>query len=339
MKDVDLRSDTVTWPTPAMRQAMAEAEVGDDVCGEDPTVNRLEEAAARLTGKEAALFVPSGTFANQCALLTHCRSGEEVLLAERSHIVQHEAGAAALLARAQLRPVSPGSAHLLPEDVAARIRPEGDVHYPRTGLVCVEQATGDGTVVPLAVLERVRLAAGPVPVHMDGARLFNAAAALRVEPAAVARTADSVMFCLSKGLCAPVGSLLCGSSSFISRARRNRKRMGGGMRQAGVLAAAGLVALREVLPGLKDDHAKAKRLAQRLRSVTGVEVLREPEINLLFCRLPRLDRSGETLAEALKAKGIRIYPDEAGVFRFVTHRWVTDEGLEAFASALAAELA
>lgn len=339
MREVDLRSDTVTWPTPAMRRAMAEAEVGDDVCGEDPTVNRLEEEAARLTGKQAALLVPSGTFANQCALLTHCRSGDEVILAERSHIVQHEAGAAALLARVQLRPVSPESPHLLPEDVAPRVRQDGDIHYPRSGLVCVEQATGDGTVVPLDVLERVRAAARTIPVHMDGARLFNAAAALGVEPAAVARPADSVMFCLSKGLCAPVGSLLCGTADFIGRARRNRKRMGGGMRQAGVLAAAGLVALREVRPRLAEDHAKAKRLAASLRGVTGVEVLREPDINLVFCRLPGLRGTGEALAAGLKARGIRVYGDEGGVFRFVTHRWVDDAGLAAFVAALRESLA
>lgn len=335
MKEIDLRSDTVTWPTPAMRKAMAEAEVGDDVCGEDPTVNRLEAESAHLTGKEAALFVPSGTFANQCALLTHCGSGDEVILAERSHIVQHEAGAAALISRVQLRTVSASSAHVLPEDVGSRLRPEGDVHYPRTGLVCVEQATSDGTVVPLDVLEAVRKAAGSVPVHMDGARLFNAAAALGVEPAAVARTADSVMFCLSKGLCAPAGSVLCGSADFIDRARRNRKKMGGGMRQVGLLAAAGLVALREVLPGLGEDHAKARRLAALLRNLKGVEVLREPDINLVFCRLPGLRLNGAAMAEALREKGIRAYPDEGGVFRFVTHRWVSDAGLKTFAAALA----
>ncbi|MDE2290910.1 MAG: PLP-dependent transferase [Elusimicrobia bacterium] len=339
MKDLDLRSDTVTWPTPAMREAMARAEVGDDVCGEDPTVNRLEAEAARLTGKEAALLVPSGTFANQCALLTWAGSGDEVVLAERCHIVQHEAGAAALLARAQLRAASPGSAHLLPEDVAARVRPEGDIHYPRTALVCVEQATSDGTVVPIETLAALRKAAGGVPVHMDGARLFNAAAALGVPAGHVARHADSVMFCLSKGLCAPVGSMLCGSADFISRARRNRNRMGGGMRQAGVLAAAGLVALREVLPTLSEDHAKARRLAAALRQVPGVEVLREPDISLVFCRLPGLKKGAEALVAAMASRGIRIYPDEAGVFRFVTHRWTDDAGLSRFVEALRAELA
>ena len=334
MREIDLRSDTVTWPTPAMRKAMASAEVGDDVCGEDPTVNRLEELAAHLTGKEAALLVPSGTFANQCALLTHCASGDEVVLAERSHIVQHEAGAAALISRVQLRTASPDSPHLRPEDVKCRIRPEGDIHYPKTGLVCVEQATGDGTVVPLKTLAAVKKAAGTVPVHMDGARLFNAAAALGAEPAAVARHADSVMFCLSKGLCAPVGSVLCGSAGFIELARRNRKRMGGGMRQAGVLAAAGLVALREERPRLGADHLRARKLAELLRAVKGVELLREPEINLVFCRLPGLRGSTARLVEALAAQGIRIYGDEGGVFRFVTHRWVADKDLERFAKAL-----
>ncbi len=341
MNETDLRSDTVTWPTPAMREAMARAEVGDDVCGEDPTVNRLEAESARLTGKEAALFVPSGTFANQCALLTHTRSADEVVLAERCHIVQHEAGAAALIARVQLRPASPGSPHLLPEDLKDRLRPDGDIHYPRTGLVCVEQATGDGTVVPpeaLAAIKALAASAG-ASVHMDGARLFNAAAALGVDAALLARHADSVMFCLSKGLCAPVGSLLCGTADFIERARKNRKRMGGGMRQAGVLAAAGLVALREVRPGLGEDHAKARRLAAALRRVPGVDVLREPEINLAFCRLPGLRVAVPVLVERLREKGFRIYPDEAGVFRFVTHRWVGEAGLDAFPEALGAALA
>lgn len=338
MREIDLRSDTVTWPTPAMRKAMASAEVGDDVCGEDPTVNRLEELAAHLTGKEAALLVPSGTFANQCALLTHCASGDEVVLAERSHIVQHEAGAAALISRVQLRATSPDSPHIRPEDVKARMRPEGDIHYPKTALVCVEQATGDGTVVGLKTLAAVKKAAGAVPVHMDGARLFNAAASLGADAAAVARHADSVMFCLSKGLCAPVGSLLCGSADFIAAARRNRKRMGGGMRQAGVLAAAGLVALREERPRLGADHLKAKRLAELLRSVKGVEMLREPEINLVFCRLPGLKGPTERLVEALASQGIRIYGDEGGVFRFATHRWLAEADLEAFAKALSRRL-
>ena len=325
---IDLRSDTVTVPTPAMRKAMAGAPVGDDVLGEDPTVNALEREVARLLGKAAALFVPSGTFANQCAILTHAKSGEEVILAERCHIVQHEAGAAALISRVQLRATSPDSPHLLPKDVAPRIRGV-DIHYPRTGLVCVEQATSDGTVTPLADLAAIKRLASKagVPVHMDGARLFNAAVALRVKPAEVARHADSVGICLSKGLCAPVGSVLAGTTEFVARARKNRKLLGGGMRQAGILAAAGRVALREVLPRLVEDHEKAALLASLLRD-GGVAVLREPDISMVFARgLP------EDLPRRL-APRFRIYPAEAGVFRFVAHQQVPFHGIRAFASAV-----
>ncbi len=332
MAAIDLRSDTVTLPTPAMRRAMASAPVGDDVVQEDPTVNRLEGLAARLTGKQAALFAPSGTFANQCAILTFTASGNEVLLGERSHIVQHEAGAAALVSRVQLRPVSPDSPHLLPEDLPARIR-GSDIHYPRTGLVCVEQATGDGTVVGLETLARVRriARAGSIPVYMDGARLFNAAAALGVPVRRVAAYADAVSFCLSKGLCAPVGSVLCGSKDFIARARRNRKLMGGGMRQAGILAAAGLVALRDIRPRLREDHEKARLLAGLLREIPGVELLREPEINMVFVTLPRHGVTGPALAAALLRRGIKIYPDEGGTYRFVTHHHIRERDVRNFA--------
>jgi threonine aldolase len=330
----DLRSDTVTQPTPAMRRAMASARVGDDVLGEDPTVNALEAAAARLLGKPAALFVPSGTFANQCAIMTHARSGEEVILAERCHIVQHEAGGAALLSRVQLRPASPGSPHLLAADAAARLRGE-DIHYPRTGLICVEQATSDGTVAPLAELDAIRRLAAKagVPVHMDGARLFNAALALGVAPAALARRADSVAVCLSKGLCAPVGSLLAGSRDFVARARKNRKVLGGGMRQAGILAAAGLVALREVRPRLGEDHAKARLLASLLRGL-GVDVVREPDISMVFARGLPAD-----LHRRLASKGFKLYPPEGGLHRFVAHQQLPEAGVRAFARALARVLA
>ncbi|MDE1976896.1 MAG: DegT/DnrJ/EryC1/StrS family aminotransferase [Elusimicrobia bacterium] len=339
MAHIDLRSDTVTVPTPAMRRAMANAAVGDDVMREDPTVNRLERTAAALLGKEAALFVPSGTFANQCAILTHARSGNEVILAENSHVVQHEAGAAALLARVQLRPASAGSPHLLPQDLLERLREPGDIHYPRTGLVCVEQATSSGTVIPLKVLAEIKSIAGArrVPVHMDGARFFNACEALGVSPRTLARQADSVAFCLSKGLCAPVGSLLLGSRNFIERARANRKRMGGGLRQAGILAAAGLVGLKEVRPGLKNDHAKARLLAELLRKIPGVSVLREPEINMVFAALP-LRGAPQKLVTTLNKAGVRIFPPEAGVFRFVTHQQINEAGVRRAATALARAL-
>lgn len=333
MERIDLRSDTVTVPTQAMRRAMARAEVGDDVLGEDPTVNALQEKAADLLGKEAALFVPSGTFANQCAILTHADSGDEVLLAERCHIVQHEAGAAALLSRAQLRPLSPVSPHVRPEDIRPRIRAQRDIHFPKTALVCVEQATSDGTVVPLRTLEDIaRLCAGHrVPVYMDGARIFNAAAALGVKAREIAKHVHSVGFCLSKGLCAPVGSVLAGPRDFIERARYNRKRMGGGMRQAGVLAAAGLVALRDVLPRLKEDHEKASLLARLLAEVPGLVLLREPEINMVFVSLRALRIDDEALVGALRARGMLVYPPENGVYRFVVHHQVTEKDVRAFA--------
>jgi threonine aldolase len=333
---IDLRSDTVTRPTPAMRRAMARAEVGDDVLGEDPTVNRLQERAARLLGKEAALFVPSGTFANQTAIMAFCGPGDEVILAERCHIVQHEAGAAAALSGVQLRAASAGSPHLLAKDVAARIRPPGDIHYPRTSLVCVEQATSDGTLASMEELAAVRRAAKArgVPVYMDGARIFNAAAALGVSPAKAAAHADAVGFCLSKGLCAPVGSVLCGTRDFVERARFKRKLMGGGMRQAGILAAAGLVALEDVVARLSEDHAKAKVLAALLREVPGVRVLREPEISMVFAEIPAWTGRGELLARRLLKRGIKIYPDEGGLFRFVVHQQVSTAQVRRFAREL-----
>jgi threonine aldolase len=336
MKRIDFRSDTVTVPTEAMRRAAAEAEVGDDVCGEDPTVNALQREAADLLGKEAALLVPSGTFANQCALLTHCRSGDEVLLSERCHIVQHEAGAAALLSRAQLRTLGGDSPHLNAEHLAGRFRETRDIHFPRTGLVCVEQATSDGTVVSLDELENIRRESSErgVPVHMDGARLFNAAAALDAAPAEVAAAADSVSICLSKGLSAPVGSLLVGTAEFIERARFNRKRMGGGMRQAGVIAGPGRVALREEVPRLREDHARAKMLAAALDALEGVELVRDPEISLVFVRIPGWSRPSAELVAALSERGFAIYPDEGGVWRFVVHRWVDDAGVDAFVGAI-----
>jgi len=339
MAFIDLRSDTVTVPTPAMRRVMAEAEVGDDVMREDPTVNELERTAAKLLGKDAALFVPSGTFANQCAILTHTNSGDEVVLAENCHVVQHEAGAAALISRVQLRPASPGSPHLLPQDLAERIREPGDIHYPRTGLVCIEQATSSGTVIPMKTLAEIHaLASGRgIPVHMDGARFFNACEAMNAAPEEMARHADSVAFCLSKGLCAPVGSVLVGNQKFIERARVNRKRMGGGLRQAGILAAAGLVGLRDIRPRLKEDHAKAKLLADLLREISGIEVAREPEINMVFARI-KTRISAEELVRRLGKSSVRIFPPEGGIFRFVTHQQIDETGMRKAAAAIAEAL-
>jgi len=254
---IDVRSDTVTWPTEAMRVAMASAPVGDDVYGDDPTMNELERLAAEMTGKEAAIFVPSGTFGNQLALFTWCPRGSEVILGEQCHIVQHEAGAAAVIAGVQTRTIFAPNGILPVDEIEARIRGD-DIHYPSTTLICLENAHSSGRVISLDSMKEVAALAKRygLPIHLDGARLFNAAIALGVRAADIAAHVDSVMFCLSKGLCAPIGSMLAGPRDFIEKARRKRKIMGGGMRQVGILAAAGLVALKEMTGRLAEDHEK-----------------------------------------------------------------------------------
>jgi threonine aldolase len=338
MKYIDLRSDTVTWPTPAMREAMAAAPVGDDVYGDDPTVNELEARAAERVGKEAALFVPSGTFGNQLALFTWCPRGTEVILGEQCHIIQHEAGAAAIIAGVQIRPVDAPTGVLDPGAVRARIREE-DIHHPVTSLVCIENAHSSGRVVSLAAMDAVRDVAKScgIRVHMDGARLFNAATALGVGAAEVAARADSVMFCLSKGLCAPVGSMLAGPRAFIEAARKKRKIMGGGLRQAGILAAAGLIALDEMTERLGQDHENAKTLARLLAAIPGVSLdASTVDINMVFFKAKV---SGDPVAfggrvtSAMRDRGVVISPPFEGEFRFVTHYWIDRERVEAAARA------
>jgi threonine aldolase len=276
MEIIDLRSDTVTQPTEAMRRAMRDAELGDDVFEDDPTAKRLEELAARLLGKEAALFMPSGTMANLVAVLTHTRRGDEVIVGDESHILHYEVGGASALGGVLLRAVpNDRRGRLRAEDVAAVIRPQ-DIHFPRTALLCLENthnrcggtALSPDDLAPVVALARRH----GIPIHLDGARIFNAAVALGVPAAELARAADSVMFCLSKGLSAPVGSLLCGARAFIARARRVRKMLGGGMRQVGVVAAAGIVALETMIDRLAEDHANARYLAERLAELPGVEL-------------------------------------------------------------------
>ncbi|MDA3852555.1 MAG: GntG family PLP-dependent aldolase [Spirochaetaceae bacterium] len=249
---IDLRSDTVTQPTESMRKAIYDATLGDDVSREDPTVNRLEEYAAELMGKEAALLVPSGTFANQLALLTLAPRGSEVYLADDCHIVAHEAGASAVISGTQLRCIDSENPWLTWHEIEGKIRKNKDIHYPAPGLIEVENALGSGVIYPLEELVKIYRGASQwgIPLHMDGARIFNAALASGIEPRVIARNCDTMMFCLSKGLAAPVGSLLLGEKATIEEARYNRKIMGGGMRQAGIIAAAGLVALNEELPRL-----------------------------------------------------------------------------------------
>jgi threonine aldolase len=339
MKVIDMRSDTVTKPTDEMRAAMAAAVVGDDVYGDDETTNELERRAAEACGKQAALFVPSGTFGNQLALGTHCQSGNEVILYDDCHIVQHEAGAAATIARVQLRALEgPGSAPDA-EKIESRIRlnPD-DIHYPRTGLICLENAHSDGKVASLADMKAVTDVAKKhgVPVHLDGARLFNAATHLGVSAANVAACVDSVMFCLAKGLCAPVGSILAGSSAFVAAARRKRKLMGGGMRQTGILAAAGLLALGVMTERLGEDHANAQALAQKLAAVSGIAINPEDvHINLVFFRLPGAVAEQKMMA-ALKTNNILANAPENGSMRLATHNGVSAEDVQKVAEIIGA---
>jgi threonine aldolase len=313
---VDLRSDTVTRPTPAMREAMARAEVGDDVYGEDPTVNRLQERAARAVGKEAALFLPSGHMANVAALLVHTRRQGEYIVEREAHMYLSEGGAAASLAGVQAWPLEGTLGVLAPEQVRAALR-EDDPHNPRTTLVCLENTHNRHGGQPLT-RDQVRAVREALPdavrLHVDGARLFNASAALQVPASELVRDADSVMFCLSKGLCAPVGSMLCGSRAFIAEAVRARKLLGGGMRQAGVLAAAGLVALEQMVERLPEDHANAQLLAQGVQRA-GLEVTHPVRTNIVNFRA----RDPHALAQRLQQEGVLVSVWHDGLLRAITH--------------------
>lgn len=338
MKYIDLRSDTVTHPTEAMRRAMCEAVVGDDVYGDDPTVNELQALAAGMLGKEAALFVPSGTMGNQLAVMTHTRRGEEIILADDSHIAYHEGGGAAALSGVMTRQLHYENHLPSAESVAAAIRPAGNLHYPRTGLIALENPLAMGMVVPLETMAEIHALAQSrgIPIHLDGARIFNAATALGVEAREIAQYCDSVMFCLSKGLCAPVGSILAGSAAFIGQALRNRKIMGGGMRQAGVLAAPGLLALREMTRRLAEDHQNAARLAGKLNALDGVTVdLSLRDINMVFFTVDRDDAWRDALADRMLERGVRMGGPEDGVFRWVTSHEVTARDVDAAVGALA----
>jgi threonine aldolase len=341
---IDLRSDTVTHPTPDMRRAMAEAEVGDDVMGEDPTVNRLEALAAEMLGKEAALFVPSGTMGNLAAVLAHCGRGDEMLLGDQSHTFINEAGGAAALGGVHPRtlPNAPDGTLDL-EQLSAAIR-DDDVHYPITRLILLENSHNrcGGAVLDAAYTRRAaELARGRgLRLHLDGARVFNAAAALGVSAAELAASVDSVTFCLSKGLCAPVGSVLCGTQDFIQRARRARKQLGGGMRQAGVLAAAGIVALQTMPQRLSEDHRRARRLAEGLRGIPGIRLDTDPPAtNMVYLRFaPEARQSPEQLVASVQSEGIRLSPREDGRMRLVTHYWIDDAAVEKVVGAFRRQL-
>lgn len=330
---VDLRSDTVTLPSPAMRKAMAEAELGDDVFGEDPTINKLQEMAAERMGKEAGLFVASGTMGNLVALLTHCRRGEEIILGDRAHIFLNEGGGCAALGSIlpHTIPNRPDGTLAL-EEIEAAIR-DDNVHHPRTRLVCLENTHNycGGAVLSARYTEQVAaLAHGRgLALHVDGARIFNAAVALGVKAGELVRGADSVSFCLSKGLAAPVGSLLCGSADFIREARRSRKVLGGGMRQAGVLAAAGIVALEEMVDRLAEDHANARRLFEGLRNLPGLSLDQDDvPTNMVFFDLTDDKIPTREFVERLAQEGVKVLDLGPRTIRLVAHYGIEAQDIE-----------
>jgi threonine aldolase len=333
MRIVDMRSDTITQPTSSMRQAMFEAEVGDDVFGEDPTVNRLEEMVAKRLGKEAALFVASGTMANLVSQLTHCGRGDEIILGDQSHMFFYEQGGSAALGG-----IHPHSLPNKPDgtigltDIEAAIRPE-DVHFPKTKLIVLENTHNRCNGRPLnadymhSVAELARRYG--LKLHVDGARLFNAATALRVTAEDLVAEANSLSICLSKGLAAPVGSVVCGTKNFIAHARRNRKVVGGGIRQAGVLAAAGIVAITEMVDRLADDHKNAGELAEGLANIPGLSI--DPEMvstNIVYFDVTKENLTACILAESLDRQGIRLLPTGPKRLRAVTNYQITSSDID-----------
>ena len=340
MEYIDLRSDTVTKPTPEMREAMAEAEVGDDVYMDDPTVNKLQEIAAEMLGKEDSLFVPSGTMGNLLALLVHCQRGDEVIVGDKSHIYMNEAGGMSALGGIHPRPiVNQPDGTLRLEDILVSIQTE-DVHHTITRLICLEntQNACGGVVLSTEYTRAVGKLAleNNLSLHIDGARIFNAAAALNISVKELVEPADSVMFCLSKGLVAPVGSMLVGTKKFIKRARHLRKMLGGGMRQVGVLAAAGLISLEKMTGRLGQDHARAKILFEGLNPIQGLKLDARPSSNMVyFDLLDEVKLSVDQIVEEMKKRGVLV--DWAGPrrFRLVTHYWVDDAGVQKTLKALA----
>jgi len=327
---IDLRSDTITMPTEAMRKAMAEAEVGDDVYGEDPSINRLEELSAEMVGKEASMFVPSGTMGNQIAVLTHTRPGTEIILEADSHIYYYESAAASVFAGVQPRPLQ-GKRGSMPAALVEWAIRQDDIHLPPTSLICLENThnRAGGTVVPLADMQAVYDVAcrHNIPVHLDGARIFNAAIASGVPVKDYTGCTTSVQFCLSKGLGAPVGSIIAGPADFILEARRWRKRLGGGMRQAGVIAAAGIVALETMVERLAEDHANARLLADGLAGLKGIDFNPDDvDTNIVIVK-PTIMSIGQ-LGDELEKRGILTVVIEPDRVRFTTNKEVTRSDIE-----------
>ncbi|HEX7485344.1 MAG TPA: low-specificity L-threonine aldolase [Vicinamibacterales bacterium] len=331
---IDLRSDTVTLPSPAMRQAMTTAALGDDVFGEDPTVNELESLAARMTGMEAGLFVTSGTMGNLGSLLAHCQRGQEVILGDESHICQYENGSASAIGGMVLHPVRTNSDGTLPLDAleAAIHLPSHNYHFYHwapPGVICLENTHNrcGGAVVPPSYFAEVAAIARRhnLPVHLDGARLFNAAVAAGRPVTDWTQHVSSVQLCLSKGLAAPVGSMICGSAAFVARARRMRKILGGGMRQAGVIAAPGIVALTEMVDRLAEDHRHARILAEGVARLPGIDLdLASVQTNIVIFRLPSV-ADAEKLQAAAENAGVLLSDFGGGRLRMVTHYGITED--------------
>jgi threonine aldolase len=336
---IDLRSDTVTLPTDAMREAIARAELGDDVYGEDPTVNRLERMAAEIMGKRAAMIVPSGTMGNLAAILTHCGRGAKAFLGSQAHTYVYEAGGAAALGGVVMTPIrnrEDGALDL--DELRDELERPPDPHFARPGLIAIENTHNlcAGAAVEVSHMAAVAEMAHhySLPVHLDGARIFNAAIALETTPAKIAAHADSISFCLSKGLACPAGSIVCGGEEFIGRARRMRKMLGGGMRQAGIIAAAGIVALETMVERLAEDHSNARALAEGLGLVAGIGVRPvKRRTNMVVFDIDGEARNAAAFAAALKERGVLVGARGPAAFRAVTHYGISRRDIDRAVSA------
>jgi len=330
---IDFRSDTVTKPTKEMREAMANAIVGDDVYGDDPTINKLEALGAEMTGFEAALFVPSGTMGNQLSIFTHTNRGDEIIVGATAHIKNYEVGAAAVLSGVSYHLIVEKDGMMPLDEIEHGIRGD-DIHYPDTSLICLENAHGSGVVLPLEYMEGVRKLADQygLKVHLDGARLFNAAVYLGVDVKAITKYVDSVTFCLSKGLASPVGSLICGSKEFIRKARKGRKLLGGGMRQVGILGACGLISLTDMTKRLHIDHEHAQYLANQLDSMKEFEVdFNRLHINMVFVK-SSIDL--KKLAEYLQKRDILIGGYKGEFVRIAVHNDIRKQDIDTLLQAI-----
>ncbi len=332
MKILDFRSDTVTKPTPEMRGAMAKAEVGDDVYGEDPSVNRLQELSAEMTGKEAGLFIPSGTMGNLSAVLAHCQRGDEVIMGNLAHLFLYEAGSIAAVGGVQPHTIpNQDDATLNLEDIERAIRPK-DAHFPQTKLITIENTQNKcgGQSISADYTDQVGELAKKhdLKLHIDGARIFNAAADQRVSAKDLVAAADSVTFCLSKGLGAPVGSVLCGSKEFIVKAHRMRKQLGGGMRQAGIIAAAGIYALENNVERLYEDHARARRLTELVKGIDGIDFHTQNTNMTYFAVKEETGLTSDQFLQKIKQLGLLAGAEASGRIRMVTHIWITDADIK-----------